>query len=69
MGEVVEGMTIGIVSEFCVGCWESLQALQCYSWEVSYEVCMLRQDHRATRYKAVYKRLLHHAGKRSKQLD
>lgn len=55
MGEVVEGMTIGVVSEFCVGFWESLQALQGYFSEVSGEVGVLGQNHRATRHKAVYK--------------
>lgn len=63
MGEVVEGMTIGVVSEFCVGCWESLQTLQSYFNEVSSEVGVLGQNHHATRHKAVYKWLLHHVGK------
>jgi hypothetical protein len=63
LGEVVEGMTVGVVSEFRVGCRESLQTLQSYFSKVSGEVGVLGQNHRATRHKAVYKWLLHHVEK------
>jgi hypothetical protein len=41
MGKVVEGMAVCIVSKLCIGCWESLQALQCYFGKVSDEIGML----------------------------
>lgn len=42
MGEVVEGMAIGFVSEIGIGCWKPLQALQRYVSKVSTEVAMFR---------------------------
>lgn len=60
VGEVVEGVAVGVVGELCVWCREPLQALQRYLREVTAEVGVLRHDHRPTRHEAVYQRLLPH---------
>lgn len=54
MGKVVEGVVVGTVGELGVRCWEPLQALQRYGGEVSGEVSVLRDDHRASCHEAVY---------------
>lgn len=67
IGEVVEGVAIGVVGEFVVGGWEPLQALQSHLRKVSTEISVLRQDHRAARHEAVNQRLLpHEKGKKTK---
>jgi len=58
IGEVVEGVSIGVIGEFGVGSRESEKAVQSYLREVSIEVGVLRQNHRAPRHEAVYQRLL-----------
>lgn len=60
MGEVVEGVAVGVVGELCVWCREPLQALQRYLRKVPTEIGVLRQYHRPTRHEAVYQRLLPH---------
>jgi len=58
IGEVVEGVSIGGIGEFGVGSREPEKAVQSYLREVSIEVGVLRQNHRASRHEAVYQRLL-----------
>ena len=60
MGEVVEGVAVGVVGELVAGCWQPLQALQRYVRKVSRKICVFRQYHRATCHEAVYEWLLPH---------
>jgi len=56
--EVVEGMSIGVIGEFGIGSREPAKTVQSDLREVSIEVGVLRQNHRAPRHEAVYQRLL-----------
>ena len=54
VGEVVEGVAVGVVGELVAGCWQPLQALQRYVRKVSRKICVFSQYHRATCHEAVY---------------
>lgn len=56
--EVVEGMTVGVIGEFGIGSREPAKAVESYLREVSIEVGVLRQNHRAPSHEAVYQGLL-----------
>lgn len=58
--EIIEGMSIAIVSEFATRSRQLLQTLRSNGGEIPFEFRVFRQYHRAPRHKTVDQRLLTH---------
>jgi hypothetical protein len=59
--EVIEGVAIAIVCEFVIARWKLLEALRGDGGEVTRELGVLNQDHRASRHETIDQRLLPHS--------